>query len=77
MLPNLSLTPGETLRTIRERRGLTQDQAGQEIGISATHLSNIENGRALPGLDTAVSIAARFSIPVEAWSAHRQAGAVA
>lgn len=68
MLPQLELSPGETMRTIRERRGQTLEQAGELVGISAQHLSNIEKGRARPGLDVSVAISREFGIPVETWS---------
>lgn len=36
---------GETLRTIRDLRGVNATQLAAALGISRTYLSNIENGR--------------------------------
>ena len=36
---------GETLHTIRERYGFTQEKLATETGISRSHLANIEAGR--------------------------------
>lgn len=36
---------GATLRTIRELRGFKPDEFASEIGISRSHLMNIEAGR--------------------------------
>lgn len=39
---------GEAARHLRERLGLSQRAAAQELGISHVHLNNIENGKASP-----------------------------
>lgn len=39
---------GEAARYLRNRFGLSQRDAAAELGISYVHLSNIENGKALP-----------------------------
>lgn len=39
---------GEAARYLRSRLGLSQRKAATELGISYVHLSNIENGKALP-----------------------------
>lgn len=36
---------GATLRALRERADLTQDQLGERTGMSDTYLSQLENGR--------------------------------
>lgn len=36
---------GATLRTMRELRGFKPDEFASEIGISRSHLTNIEQGR--------------------------------
>jgi transcriptional regulator with XRE-family HTH domain len=35
---------GETLQALRDRYGYTQEMFAQELGISRSHLSNIEAG---------------------------------
>ncbi len=39
---------GEAIRYLRNRLGLSQRDAAEELGISFVHLSNIENGKASP-----------------------------
>ncbi|GGY33235.1 helix-turn-helix domain-containing protein [Streptomyces xanthochromogenes] len=41
---------GARLRRSREERGWTQDQLGEEMGYSSTHISSVETGRKLPTL---------------------------
>jgi transcriptional regulator with XRE-family HTH domain len=39
---------GKTARYLRERKGLSQREAADALGISQVHLSNIENNKAFP-----------------------------
>ncbi|MCU4747357.1 MULTISPECIES: helix-turn-helix domain-containing protein [Streptomyces] len=39
---------GERLRTLRDERGWTQDELGERLGYSGTHISAIETGRRPP-----------------------------
>jgi transcriptional regulator with XRE-family HTH domain len=39
---------GKTARYLRERKGLSQKEAAEALGISQVHLSNIEHDKALP-----------------------------
>lgn len=50
----------------RRRRGLSQIQLAERVGISRTHMSNIEapNGTTGFSLDVLFSIAAELEIPV-------------
>ncbi|MFF3977486.1 helix-turn-helix domain-containing protein [Streptomyces sp. NPDC001828] len=41
---------GARLRRSREERGWTQDQLGEEMGYSSTHISSVETGRKMPTL---------------------------
>ena len=40
------------LKVARLRKGLTQAQLGNLLGMDAAHISRIENGRLTPGLNT-------------------------
>ena len=51
------LTVGRRIRHIRRERGVTLDSLGQFVGCTASHLSNIENGRREPKLSLLQSIA--------------------
>ncbi|MFJ6568964.1 helix-turn-helix transcriptional regulator [Streptomyces sp. NPDC091292] len=48
--PEKSLTAafGERLRRLRDERGWTQDELGERIGCSGTHISAVETGRRPP-----------------------------
>lgn len=39
---------GQTVRYVRERRGMTQRAAAAALGVSAVHLSNVERSRTVP-----------------------------
>ncbi|MEV7283852.1 helix-turn-helix transcriptional regulator [Streptomyces sp. NPDC093252] len=41
---------GARVRTLREERGWTQEQLGEEMGYSSTHISSVETGRKMPTL---------------------------
>nr|WP_202541674.1 helix-turn-helix transcriptional regulator [Streptomyces sp. SID3915] len=41
---------GARLRSAREERGWTQEELGEQVGYSGTHLSSVETGRKLPTL---------------------------
>jgi transcriptional regulator with XRE-family HTH domain len=53
----------EALRLIRVYHDLSQTQLCGEIGISNSHLSEIEKGKKQPSLDLLARYSARFSIP--------------
>ncbi len=42
------LNIGRNLRTLREKRKLTQEELGKEIALSASAISNIENTISFP-----------------------------
>jgi transcriptional regulator with XRE-family HTH domain len=50
----------------RKMQGLSQMQLAEKVGISRTHMSNIEapNGGTLPSLDVLISIADALDVPV-------------
>lgn len=42
---------GPRVRSLREKRGLTQEQLAKRVGMDRAHLTRLENGQALnPGL---------------------------
>lgn len=59
-----NLTLGDKLRALREERGLTLKELGEQSGLSLTYLSEIERGSVLPSLDTTRELAQYFNIPV-------------
>jgi transcriptional regulator with XRE-family HTH domain len=55
---------GQRLRTIRQRRRLTQEEFAELIGISVDFLSLIERGANSPSFDTLEQIAERLRVSV-------------
>lgn len=48
---------GQRIAEIRRKRGLTQIQLGEKVGIMGNHITRIEKGRYSVGLDTLAAIA--------------------
>jgi transcriptional regulator with XRE-family HTH domain/predicted transcriptional regulator len=57
-------TLGQRMRHFRTSAGLTLDQLGADVGIAASQLSLMENGKREPRLSLLGTIAERLSIPV-------------
>lgn len=55
---------GEKLRALREDRGLTLKELGEQSGLSLTYLSEIERGTVYPSVDTLKQLADFFKVPV-------------
>jgi len=56
---------GDRIRAARQKRGMTQDVASELVGISASHLGNIENGKTKPGLKTIVALSDALDISID------------
>lgn len=54
-----------TVRRLRELRGLSQGQLAQELRVSRQTINAIETGRYLPSLPLALAIGRFFGHPVE------------
>ncbi len=54
------------LRTLRKRKGLSQQALGQRLGVSQTSIYKWENGQAEPDMDTLRQIAAFFGLTLDA-----------
>jgi transcriptional regulator with XRE-family HTH domain len=55
---------GELLRRWRGRRRLSQLELALESGISARHLSFVENGRSAPSRETVLRLAEKLDLPL-------------
>ena len=55
---------GELLRRWRGSRRLSQFELALESGISARHLSFVENGRSAPSRDTILRLAEELDLPL-------------
>ncbi|MCU1417456.1 MAG: family transcriptional regulator [Schumannella sp.] len=57
-------TLGQRMRHFRTSAGLTLDQLGADVGVAASQLSLMENGKREPRLSLLAAIAERLGIPV-------------
>lgn len=55
---------GERIRALRRKRGLTLQQFTEQVGISTSYLSQIENARANTNLTTLQRIASALQVPL-------------
>ena len=53
----VDVSPGESVRILRELQGLTQTQLSDECGIPQTTISGIETGRVNLGVERAKTLA--------------------
>jgi transcriptional regulator with XRE-family HTH domain len=53
---------GKRLRALRNERGLTLAQLGQQVGLSASYLSQIERGVAMPSLSRLTALASALDV---------------
>jgi len=53
------------VRELREAAGMSQGELGATLSVSRQTINSIENGRYLPSLPLALSIARRFDSTVE------------
>ena len=54
---------GSSIKELREKNGLTQEQLGHIASVSAMAVSQWENGRAVPRMGAIQKIADYFGIP--------------
>jgi len=55
---------GKHLKALRKERGLTLVQLGQQVGLSASYLSQIERGVTMPSLARLTAIASSLDVEV-------------
>lgn len=53
----VNVTPGESVRIVRELQGLSQNQLASRCGLPQTTLSSMENGRVNLGVERAKVLA--------------------
>lgn len=58
----VDVTPGESVRIIRELQGLTQTRLSEECGIPQTTISGIETGRINLGVERAKTLATALRV---------------
>ncbi len=55
---------GETIRTLRLNKGMSQGDIENRTGLLRCYLSRVENGHTVPSLDTLAKIASALGIPI-------------
>ena len=55
---------GETIRSYRLQKGMSQGDIEKRTGLLRCYLSRVENGHTIPSLDTLAKIAAAMDIPL-------------
>jgi len=53
------------VRELRARRGMSQGQLAEALGVSRQTINAIETGRYTPSLPLAIALARYFALPVE------------
>lgn len=56
---------GINISRLRIERGITQEQLGRDIGLTASAISNIECGRSVPSVDTLCKFSELFGVKVD------------
>jgi transcriptional regulator with XRE-family HTH domain len=55
---------GETIRTYRLQKGMSQGDIEKRTGLLRCYLSRVENGHTIPSLDTLAKIAGAMELPL-------------
>lgn len=55
---------GKTVRTLREQKGMTQNELAHAVGIKQAMISHIEVGERHPSFQVALRIAAALNVSV-------------
>ena len=55
---------GETIRTFRLQKGMSQGDIEKRTGLLRCYLSRVENGHTIPSLDTLSKIAGAMEVPL-------------
>ena len=67
---------GDTIRSFRLQRGMSQGDIEKRTGLLRCYLSRVENGHTIPSLDTLAKIAGAMDLPLGNFFAeHRDNGA--
>jgi transcriptional regulator with XRE-family HTH domain len=56
---------GQKIKSLRERRGLTQERLAELAELSPTYISHIERGKKHVSLTALISLAAALEVPAE------------
>lgn len=56
---------GKNIRDLRNEKSMTQDQLAETLHVTRQAVSNWENGKTEPGIDTLTQIAELFDVSIE------------
>jgi transcriptional regulator with XRE-family HTH domain len=56
------------LKELREQAGLTQQQLADKAGLSKFGISDLEQGRRIPGWDTVLALASALGVSTDAFA---------
>ena len=54
-----------TLRRLREQRGLTKEEAAAELGVSRQSVSQWESGKTFPSVKKQIVLSRLYEVPME------------
>jgi transcriptional regulator with XRE-family HTH domain len=63
-LAAFSMNIGETIRSYRLQKGMSQGDIEKRTGLLRCYLSRVENGHTVPSLDTLAKIAGAMELPL-------------
>ena len=63
-LAGFSMNIGETIRSYRLQKGMSQGDIEKRTGLLRCYLSRVENGHTIPSLDTLAKIAGAMELPL-------------
>ena len=55
---------GDRLRTLREEKNFTQGEVEKRTGLLRTYVSRVENGHAVPSVETLEKLARALEVPI-------------
>ena len=61
---------GSRIQEIRNKKGITQDQLSEKVGISSKYLSSIERGKENPTLNTILKLAQSLDVKLDEFFTH-------
>ena len=61
---NAMMNIGDTIRTYRLQKGMSQGDIEKRTGLLRCYLSRVENGHTIPSLDTLAKIATAMDVPL-------------
>ena len=69
---DLAMNIGDTIRTFRLQKGMSQGDIEKRTGLLRCYLSRVENGHTIPSLDTLAKIAGAMEVSLASFFADNQ-----